>query len=51
LPRVAGIDLSDKALPKVADLHSLESGIQVRYQVIAAEELTRREPTAFDVVV
>jgi 2-polyprenyl-6-hydroxyphenyl methylase/3-demethylubiquinone-9 3-methyltransferase len=46
---VTGIDLSDKAL-KVADLHSLESGIQVRYEKIAVEELAAREPASFDVV-
>jgi 2-polyprenyl-6-hydroxyphenyl methylase/3-demethylubiquinone-9 3-methyltransferase len=46
---VSGIDLSDKAL-KVADLHSLESGIQVHYEKIAVEELAAREPASFDVV-
>lgn len=46
---VTGIDLSDKAL-KVADLHGLESGIQVHYEKIAAEELAARTPSTFDVV-
>jgi 2-polyprenyl-6-hydroxyphenyl methylase/3-demethylubiquinone-9 3-methyltransferase len=46
---VTGIDLSEKAL-KVADLHSLESGVQVRYELIAAEELAAREPAKYDVV-
>lgn len=46
---VTGIDLSDKAL-KVADLHSLESGVQVRYELIPAEEMAAREPASFDVV-
>ena len=46
---VTGIDLSDKAL-KVADLHSLESGISVRYEKIAAEELAAREAGQYDVV-
>ena len=46
---VTGIDLSDKAL-KVADLHSLESGIQVRYEKIAVEDLAAREPASYDVV-
>lgn len=46
---VTGIDLSEKAL-KVADLHSLESGVQVRYELIAAEELAAREPARFDIV-
>ena len=46
---VTGIDLSEKAL-KVADLHSLESGISVRYEKIAAEDLALREPAQYDVV-
>ena len=47
--KVTGIDLSDKAL-KVADLHSLESRIEVRYEKIAAEDLAEREAGQFDVV-
>ena len=47
--QVTGIDLSEKAL-KVADLHSLESGIKVRYEMISAEDLAIREPHAYDVV-
>ena len=47
--KVTGIDLSEKAL-KVADLHSLESGVPVRYELIAAEALAAREPASFDVV-
>ena len=46
---VTGIDLSEKAL-KVADLHSLESGIKVRYELIAAEELAAREAGQYDIV-
>lgn len=46
---VSGIDLSEKAL-KVADLHSLESGVQVRYEMISAEELATREPARYDIV-
>ncbi|OGQ51814.1 MAG: bifunctional 3-demethylubiquinol 3-O-methyltransferase/2-polyprenyl-6-hydroxyphenol methylase [Deltaproteobacteria bacterium RIFCSPLOWO2_02_FULL_53_8] len=46
---VTGIDLSEKAL-KVADLHSLESGIQVRYELISAEDLAAREPARYDIV-
>lgn len=46
---VTGIDLSEKAL-KVADLHSLETGVTVRYEMIAAEELAVREPARYDVV-
>lgn len=47
--KVTGIDLSEKAL-KVADLHSLESGVEVRYEKIAAEEMAEREAGQFDVV-
>jgi 2-polyprenyl-6-hydroxyphenyl methylase/3-demethylubiquinone-9 3-methyltransferase len=47
--KVTGIDLSDKAL-KVADLHSLESGVPVRYELVAAEDLAAREPGSYDVV-
>lgn len=46
---VTGIDLSEKAL-KVADLHSLEAGITIRYELISAEDLAMREPATFDVV-
>ena len=46
---VTGIDLSEKAL-KVADLHSLESGVRVRYELISAEDMAAREPGRFDVV-
>jgi len=46
---VTGIDLSEKAL-KVADLHSLETGVQVRYELISAEHLAAREPGRYDVV-
>ncbi|TFW10514.1 bifunctional 2-polyprenyl-6-hydroxyphenol methylase/3-demethylubiquinol 3-O-methyltransferase UbiG, partial [Oxalobacteraceae bacterium OM1] len=44
-----GIDLSEKAL-KVADLHSLETGVQVRYELVSAEDLASREPASYDVV-
>lgn len=46
---VKGIDLSEQALG-VADLHSLESGITVEYEEIAAEALAAREPGSYDVV-
>jgi len=46
---VTGIDLSEKAL-KVADLHSLESGVAVRYQLIAAETMAEQEAGQYDVV-
>jgi len=46
---VRGIDLSTKAL-RVADLHSLESGVAVTYEEIAAEALAAREPGSVDIV-
>lgn len=46
---VTGIDLSEKAL-KVADLHSLESEVSVRYKHIAAEDMAAAEPGQYDVV-
>ncbi len=46
---VTGIDLSEKAL-KVADLHSLESGVEVRYELISAEDLAAREAGRYAVV-
>ena len=47
--KVTGIDLGEKAL-KVAQLHSLESGIAVDYQLISVEELAEKFPASFDVV-
>ncbi len=47
--QVTGIDLSEKAL-KVADLHSLESGISIHYELISAEEIATREAGQYDVV-
>jgi 2-polyprenyl-6-hydroxyphenyl methylase / 3-demethylubiquinone-9 3-methyltransferase len=47
--RVKGIDLSEKAL-KVAQLHLLESRLQVDYEPVSAEELAARSPSAYDVV-
>ena len=47
--KVTGIDLGEKAL-KVAQLHSLDSGVTVDYQLIAAEQLAEQQPASFDVV-
>ena len=47
--QVTGIDLGEKAL-KVAQLHSLESGVAVDYRLIAAEVLAEQEAGAYDVV-
>ena len=46
---VTGIDLGEKPL-KVAKLHLLESGQQVDYRLIAAEELAAQMPGQFEVV-
>jgi len=46
---VTGIDLSEKAL-KVAKLHQLESGVQLDYRLISAEDIAAEQPDAFDVV-
>jgi 2-polyprenyl-6-hydroxyphenyl methylase/3-demethylubiquinone-9 3-methyltransferase len=46
---VTGIDLSDKALA-VAQLHRLESGVAVDYQLLAAEALAAQRPGSFDIV-
>ncbi len=42
-----GIDLSEDLID-VADLHGLESGINVHYQKISAEELASLQPESFD---
>ena len=47
--RVKGIDLAEKPL-KVAQLHLLESGLEIDYEKIAAEHLGDREPERYDVV-
>lgn len=46
---VTGIDLAKKSL-KVAQLHSLESGVSVNYRCIAVEDLAAEAPASFDVV-
>lgn len=46
---VTGIDLGDKAL-QVAKLHLLESGQQVSYRKVAAEDLAAEKPGHYDVV-
>lgn len=47
--RVTGIDLADKPL-KVAQLHLLESRLDVNYRNIAVEALAQEAPNSFDVV-
>lgn len=46
---VLGIDLAEKSL-KVAELHKLESGAQVDYRMISAEQLAGEQQNRFDVV-
>jgi 2-polyprenyl-6-hydroxyphenyl methylase / 3-demethylubiquinone-9 3-methyltransferase len=47
--KVTGIDLGEKAL-RVAQLHSLESGVEVEYQMVSVEELAEKSPASFDIV-
>jgi len=47
--RVTGIDLAEKPL-KVAQLHLLESGLEVDYRLLAAEALALESPRGFGVV-
>lgn len=46
---VTGIDLSENAL-KIADLHSLESELTIRYAHKSAEQMAEQEAGAYDVV-
>jgi len=47
--RVTGIDLAEKPL-KVAQLHLLETGLEVEYRLIAPETLAREAPGSYDIV-
>jgi 2-polyprenyl-6-hydroxyphenyl methylase/3-demethylubiquinone-9 3-methyltransferase len=46
---VTGIDMGEAPL-SVAKLHKLESGVEVDYQRITAEQLAAQQPQSFDVV-
>jgi len=46
---VTGIDLAEKPL-KVAQLHLLESGLNVDYRLVAPEAMVAEAPESFDVV-
>lgn len=46
---VTGIDMANASLA-VARLHLLESGLQVNYQQITAEQLAETQPGSFDIV-
>ena len=47
--KVTGIDLAEKSL-KVAMLHRLESGVDVDYRLVSAEDAAQAEPGDYDVV-
>src|SRR5687768_14435484 len=47
--KAKGIDLAEKPL-KVAQLHALETQVEVDYEYVAAEALAEREPASYDVV-
>jgi 2-polyprenyl-6-hydroxyphenyl methylase/3-demethylubiquinone-9 3-methyltransferase len=47
--RVTGIDLGEKSL-KVAMLHRLESGVDVDYRLVSAEDAAEAEPGGYEVV-
>ncbi len=47
--KVTGIDLSEKPL-KVAQLHLLESGLDVEYRLVSAEEFSVQNANQFDIV-
>jgi 2-polyprenyl-6-hydroxyphenyl methylase/3-demethylubiquinone-9 3-methyltransferase len=47
--RVTGIDVGEKPL-KVAQLHLLESGLDVEYRNITIEELAKEQPRQYDVI-
>jgi len=47
--RVTGIDLAEKPL-RIAQLHRLESGLAIEYELVSPEHLAEREPGRYDVV-
>jgi 2-polyprenyl-6-hydroxyphenyl methylase/3-demethylubiquinone-9 3-methyltransferase len=47
--KVTGIDMGEEPL-RVAELHTLETGVEVDYRQITAEALAEEMPGAFDVV-
>ena len=46
---VTGIDMGESPL-SVAQLHSLEAGVEIDYQQITAEEMAEQRPAQYDVV-
>jgi len=47
--QVTGIDMGERPL-QVAELHTLESGVQVTYRRVPVEDLAAESPARFDVV-
>ncbi|KAA6187706.1 bifunctional 2-polyprenyl-6-hydroxyphenol methylase/3-demethylubiquinol 3-O-methyltransferase UbiG [Thiohalocapsa marina] len=47
--RVLGIDMGEEPL-RVAELHTLETGVEVDYRQITVEDLAEERPGSFDVV-
>jgi len=47
--KVSGIDLAEKSI-RVAQLHSMESGVPVDYHVVATEDFAQQHPGRFDLV-
>lgn len=47
--RVTGIDMGEKPL-KIAQLHLLESGLEVDYRKIAVENLATEQPQGYDII-
>jgi 2-polyprenyl-6-hydroxyphenyl methylase/3-demethylubiquinone-9 3-methyltransferase len=47
--KVTGIDMGEEPL-RVADLHTLETGVEVDYRQVPAEQLADERPESFDVV-
>jgi len=47
--KVTGIDMGEMPL-KIAELHTLESGVQVTYRQVPVEILAKESPQSFDVV-
>lgn len=47
--QVTGIDMGDMPL-RIAELHTLESGVEVEYRRVPVETLALEQPEAFDVV-
>ncbi|MEY6433487.1 bifunctional 2-polyprenyl-6-hydroxyphenol methylase/3-demethylubiquinol 3-O-methyltransferase UbiG [Thioalkalicoccus limnaeus] len=47
--RVMGIDMGEMPL-RIAELHTLESGVEVTYRLVPVETLAAERPASFDVV-